>query len=254
MTAHAAQRAVSPGEGWVLAADTAMSHASVALACLEGGRIVQCAQRQSFQPKGHGPGILDDVHALLGQEGLRLAQVSAYVTGLGPGSFTGLRIALSTLKGFALALDRPLYGVRTSDALRLNAPQNLSPRACVYGLIDARRDEVYAEGPGLERAQLLGVEAFAQRALAHCGEGEIVLLGTGALAYAAQWQRLFGARWLADLPEERHQIQARALIERVDFSQPPPALATLEPAYVRRSDAEQLHPEGILDALGRRQG
>ena len=98
----------------LLCIDTATFFESIAL--LEGERVV--AEHRVERHRGHGPGILDDVDRLLKNAGWRLENVDGFVSGLGPGSFTGLRICLATLKGFALAYQKPIFGARTTRLLR----------------------------------------------------------------------------------------------------------------------------------------
>src|SRR3954468_6306355 len=81
--------------------------------------------------------LLEDVDALLRQAGARTRDVEALAVGIGPGSFTGVRVGLATARGLALALDLPVAGVSTLDALVAGAPG-----AVPVG--DARRREVFA--------------------------------------------------------------------------------------------------------------
>src|SRR4051794_41337741 len=83
--------------------------------------------------------LLEDVDALLRQAGARTRDVEALAVGIGPGSFTGVRIGLSTARGLALALDLPVAGVSTLAALAAGAPGAVP-------VIDARRSEVFVPG------------------------------------------------------------------------------------------------------------
>jgi tRNA threonylcarbamoyladenosine biosynthesis protein TsaB len=73
--------------------------------------------------------------------GLNPGDIDYFAAGIGPGSFTGIRLGLSAIKGFSLALDKPIIGVATLDALAMNAP--LSDKKIITA-IDAKRGLVYS--------------------------------------------------------------------------------------------------------------
>ncbi len=177
---------------------------------------------------------------LLRRAGLTLDDVRGFAVGLGPGSFTGLRIGLATVKGLAYARRLGVSGASSLAALALEGPENL-PLAVVSV---ARRGELY-----LGRYRRTGdrVEALAPEEA--CTEAEL-------------------ARWLSGEPEARvlgpavHDarpalltagVPETALLESPDVPSawavarfaglPPPfdvqALAALEPHYVRASEAER---------------
>lgn len=200
---------------------------------------------------GHGERLPAALGELLLGEGLKLPDVEGYAVGLGPGSFTGLRIGLATWKGLAYGSRRPIAGVSSLAAMALAAAPSAPPGATLVPLLDARRGEVYA-GFFRVTGSGQGVEALAPEA---------------ALSPAALLERLatlpaplaFGGGYDA-------YPAAFAALPRLDGEPPfPPALAVaalaaprllgasfdaqglfaIEPHYVRPSEAEVKFPKGL---------
>jgi tRNA threonylcarbamoyladenosine biosynthesis protein TsaB len=161
--------------------------------------------------------LLEDVDALLRQAGTHTREVEALAVGIGPGSFTGVRIGLSTARGLALALGVPVAGVSTLDALEAGAPGGLP-------VIDARRSEVFVPGQVLSPA---AVEV----------EPGLLCVGSGAVRYREALEAK-GAVIPPD-DDERHVPRARfhAALAR-DFG---PA-DEVEPLYLRLPDADKTRP------------
>ena len=160
--------------------------------------------------------LLEDVDALLRQGGAHPRDLDALAIGVGPGSFTGVRIGLATARGLALALDLQGAGVSTLDALGAGAPGALP-------VIDARRREVFTIAGGapavLEPAELELVEGT-------------VCVGDGALRYRDVLEAI-GAVVPPD-GDERHLPRARFHVQLArDFG----PVDAIEPLYLRLPDA-----------------
>jgi tRNA threonylcarbamoyladenosine biosynthesis protein TsaB len=189
----------------ILAFDTATSVATSAL--VRDGHVL--AERQ-----GEARNLLADVDDMLREADLAPTDVEALAVGVGPGSFTGVRIGLAAARGLALALGVPAAGVSTLDALAHHT------RGAV-AVIDARRKEVFVEGPRAVPWKELAVEAGRS------------YVGDGALRYRAHIEESGGV--VADEPGVHvPHAYAHAVLAR-DFG---PA-EILEPLYVRVPDAEK---------------
>lgn len=124
----------------ILALETATETCGVAL--LQDGTV--SAQSHLHRPRVHAARLtplIDDVLAHAEEE---RAGLDAVAVSMGPGSYTGLRIGVSTAKGWALAADAALVGVPTLEAYAARLQPMTAPGDVVVGVLDARRDEVYA--------------------------------------------------------------------------------------------------------------
>lgn len=130
----------------ILAVDTAGPRLQLAL--LHGDSVDVLVEDL---PKGHAEIIFDRIANLLARNDLTYAHLTSIAVTTGPGSFTGLRIGLSTARGLGLGLSIPVIGVPTLAAMSLSITQN-SPFTIV---VDARRDQAYAQkfsAPGVPAA------------------------------------------------------------------------------------------------------
>lgn len=212
---------------------------------------------------GHGgrlPGVLTE---LLAAHGRALADLDGYAVGLGPGSFTGLRIGLATWKGLAWANRRPIAGASSLAAMALAAAAQAGPGALLVPLLDARKGEVYAGF--YRRGGERGVEAVRPEA-ALSPEGLVAALAElprelEPLAFGEgyhAWEGALGGR-ITQLATpvrtpgavEVGRLAAGALRGMAFDGQ---ALSALEPHYVRASEAEVKFPNGLPPAVPGRPG
>jgi tRNA threonylcarbamoyl adenosine modification protein YeaZ/tRNA threonylcarbamoyl adenosine modification protein YjeE len=193
----------------ILAFDTATSVATSAL--VRGDTVL--GERVTTPLR-----VLEGLDALLRDAGVDARELEALVVGIGPGSFTGLRMGLATARGLALSLGIRAAGVSTLAALAAGAPDAMP-------LIDAKRHEVFLEQNG----EIVGLPAIGVEAPGR------MCVGDGAVRYRSHLERTG-----AEVPpndSELHLPRARfhAQLAR-DFG---PA-EKVEPVYVRPPDADRM--------------
>lgn len=129
--------------------------------------------------------LLPAIHQLLTNSEVPFAKVDCLAVSLGPGSFTGLRVGVSTAKGLALAGDKPLVGVPTLDAL---AHHCYGPQPSICPLLDAKKKEVFAalyrRTESGEMQKLTPDLAIApEKLMQEHIKGKTVFLGEGSRVY-----------------------------------------------------------------------
>lgn len=214
----------------LLALETATTYASVAL--LEGEELVAEVGASGKRP--HSARVLPAVDALLQLVGVRAADLAGFAVSVGPGSFTGLRVGVATVKGLAFGDSVPVAPVPTLEALASSTAGQGPVLAC----LDARRGEVYAAAfvdgaPAVLPEGVYGPAALAERLPDGCrvvgaaGEETLLEALAGRLPHAelaapqplrAWWTGRLGVRLLA---------AGKGV-----------AASALAPRYVRRAEAE----------------
>jgi tRNA threonylcarbamoyladenosine biosynthesis protein TsaB len=192
----------------ILAFDTATDVATSALVS-DGEVLGERSSRAST--------VLEDVDALLRQASAQTREIEALAVGIGPGSFTGVRIGLATARGLGFALGVPAAGVSTLDALAAGAPGAVP-------VIDARRREVFVL---LDEPRVLRPEELELPLGTRC-------VGDGAVRYRTVLEAAG-----AEVPPRESELHVprahlHAALAR-DFG---PAEA-VEPIYLRVPDAEK---------------
>jgi tRNA threonylcarbamoyladenosine biosynthesis protein TsaB len=136
--------------------------------------------------RGHAERLMDDISEALKAAGLRYSDVTALACGVGPGSFTGIRVGVAAARGFGLALKAPVYGVTSLQAIALQAVPYASG-APVLAAMDAGRDEVYVQlfdgkAVPLNEAAAMRVEDLSGSVPA----GPVMICGSGAAHFPGQ--------------------------------------------------------------------
>ena len=222
----------------ICAVDTATALGSVAL--FDGERLVaEVAQRVS---NAHGESLLPMIDRLFGEVGWRPADVKRWALGIGPGSFTGVRIAVATVKGIVLGTGAEIVTVTSLEALAASVTSVTSvtsvgdvPAECtLLPVIAAIRGELYVQaigarvgapvclGPALIGAWLEGLPGSGR---------EVTIVGeAGAgLVLEAPWRATHRSDGEHALPHARG-------VARVSRTRAPTDADRIEPAYVREPE------------------
>ena len=229
----------------VLALDTTTRGGSIAL--VSEGQLREVYAGDPSQT--HGRRLPGDILGLLERQRTRLVQIDLYAVAAGPGSFTGLRIGIATMQGFALAHGRGLMGVSALDALRAAAAVanaaalgNAGAPALLGVWMDAQRGEVFGalyHGARLLDGPTVDAPGTTLRRWKEIGrQRPISFVGDGALAYSDAILALLpgGATIINPVPPLAPAIGMLAEQQAAAGESASPH--AIRPIYVRRPDAE----------------
>ncbi|HJF62827.1 MAG TPA: tRNA (adenosine(37)-N6)-threonylcarbamoyltransferase complex transferase subunit TsaD [Gordonibacter urolithinfaciens] len=250
--AHGAPAGARPR--YALAFDTANEVIAIGLGVLhaESLEVEVIASAEASAHRASNTQLLPRIDALLAEQGVARGELACIVVGRGPGSFTGVRIAMATAKGVASALGVGLVGVSSLDAVAWNA-QAAGVRGPLAVVADAMRKEVYPvryqltdeDACRLGADRVVKAEAAAAELVAHATETPRLAVTGDALAKYAD---LFAPAGEA-LPSELWAPTGRGLLRALqaawrageadpfDAARHNPAFAL--PVYTRLSDAEE---------------
>lgn len=222
----------------LLSFDTATSHLAVVLS----KDAAPIASRIDATPTlSHAEKLNVFIEAVMLEAGRSLEELDAVAVGIGPGSYTGLRIGLSAAKGLCFALDKPLIGIGTLDVLLaefMHADRKLEVNDTLVPMVDARRMEVYQRTYG---SDLKPIDSTAPLILdlAWCEArpARTFVFGDGADKAAELWDR---SPMIAHVPGIRPAVHGLArcasdLFAQGRFSD----LAYLVPEYGKPANVAQ---------------
>jgi len=233
----------------ILGFDTATPATTVALSGMGGVVYTARDDPQPGERPGHATRLLPLTAAVLNRAGIGWDGVDRIAVGVGPGTFTGLRIGIATARALARGRDIPLVGVSTLQSLALARSDDGAVSAgldAVFAVIDARRGEVFAASWRIDEAQefdnaLLLPRAFAPEVLAQLiaplGEAALAI-GDGAIAFREVLER--SGAFIPDDDSQLHRVTATnhcRLAARLQASVPD----EVRPDYLRAPDAEMSH-------------
>jgi len=229
----------------LLLVDTATPTGSVAVS--QGEKLL--GEVVLSGPANHTDHLLGNIDGLLRGAGLTVRDMDAFAVVLGPGSFTGLRVGVATVKGLALATGKPVVGISSLAALAWRLPFAALP---VCPLLDARKGEVYAalyQWTGEDFSVLLPPCVLPPERWLERLSGDVLFVGDGAQSYRGLIAERLGGRarfapWPAHTCRASNGLApALEMLRRGEHL----SLEGLVPTYIRPSEAE-------LAELGRHRG
>jgi tRNA threonylcarbamoyladenosine biosynthesis protein TsaB len=235
----------------VLALDTATPRTAVALRDIDtGANVCMLAEldltavddpSQGARP-GHAQRLLSLIHELLDRGGAGWDSIDRIAVGVGPGTFTGLRIGVASAQALSIARSVPLVGVSTLRSLALAAHERDAGSATL-AVIDARRGEAFVAGwaagdnplaaPAQLQPRVLTPEQLARVAAA--GGTSTQAIGDGAVKFRELLEQAGVA--VPDDGSPLHRVSAREHCRLAAVSDPAPG-GQVEPEYLRLPDAE----------------
>ena len=206
-----------------------------------------CEGRVGDSTRTHGERLPGDVLEWLGARGHQLTDVELFAVVSGPGSFTGLRVGIAAVQGFALAGGRLVVSVPTLDAMIAAWLPNLSSTgAVVVACLDGQRGEVFAsavdasagaaleECPPLLEPMAARPEELGELLSRRFADSAVVVVCDDRTRWRAVLSDALPHAALVDMPMSLAESAARIAATRPERARPPHAL---RPLYVRRPDA-----------------
>lgn len=225
----------------LLALDTATKCSTVALTrgTLMDGEVLACVSLSSSIT--HSRRIISSVDRLFEDTETKWRDIGAVAVGMGPGSFTGLRIGMATAKGFAAAAEKKLVGVSTLDALAAMCVTDQT----IIAVMDARKKQVYTAKYHRDQnngslTRLSDIKVVSPEHIVLDPSEEVVMIGDGVISYGEMWKERLGDL-VRFAPMHLHAPSASAvgllcgtLLQEGNCLD----IGAAAPLYVRASDAE----------------
>jgi tRNA threonylcarbamoyladenosine biosynthesis protein TsaB len=230
----------------VLAIDCSAKSVSVAIA--DNGQLI--AEGFLNIKLTHSETLMPIINQVLENARLKLIDIDAYAVTAGPGSFTGIRIGISAIKGMAFTEQKPVYAFSTLEAMALAFNNGFNSEMIICGLMDARRNQFYnalfkikdGEVSRLTEDRMIEAESLNEELKEF--ETPIILMGDGAKLFSS----LIGTNKMVCLAPETIGIQrASGIAVKASFDKnlKPISPDALQAIYLRKSQAEREREEKL---------
>lgn len=240
----------------ILSVDTSTLAASVAI--MEDNNLL--SEYFINNKRTHSQKMVPMINEVLRNMGMKPHDIDLFVAITGPGSFTGLRIGVTTIKAMAYALKKPVRGVTTLDALSANIP---ICDAIICPIIDARNNQVYTalyqwnNGKRERITDYMGIDVDELiqkiRESIEDGNGKVFILGDGVKAYKDKFinelkdaclfppDNLMLQKASSAAQIVMNEIKELDGLEELDEAKLLDEISKLVPFYLRKSQAERLY-------------
>lgn len=228
----------------ILALDTSGPNCSVAV--LDELKVI--ANFNINIGKTHSETLLPLVDELSKFTNIKLEEVDAFACCIGPGSFTGIRIGIATIKGFAISLNKPVISVSTLEGLASNIP---TFDGLVCSILDAKNNNVYAALYHLnEYPEMIGdyftesIENLISEIKKH--DEKILFVGDGAISYKELLKNELKdkAQFTPHYLNEQSAVSVARVALNKYLKNQIETVGELHPLYLRKSQAERMFEKG----------
>lgn len=233
--------------GPILALDTSGSFCSVAVMAIDGTITLQASpgtSRTSTAQSDHFEQLPRLIRNVCDNARVKVQELTALRVGLGPGSFTGLRIGMSFAKGMATALRIPLVGVCSFRAAAIAASRKIGTPCAVNIISDARRDELFF---GSFDVDATGCRSTRVPAIVSTGKALELARGNKTNTYSPERGLLLNGSEVNAISS----IAEGVLLENGDnASFSIERIAALEPTYIRGVSAQSIAERKLARGSG----
>ncbi|MCX7988138.1 MAG: tRNA (adenosine(37)-N6)-threonylcarbamoyltransferase complex dimerization subunit type 1 TsaB [Thermodesulfovibrio sp.] len=220
----------------VLGIDTSTKYAGVAV--IEDGIILAQSTLQFMA--SHSEKLLPEIAHILEIMKIPIETIDYYAVTVGPGSFTGLRVGVSTVKGLAFVTGKSVIPVSTLEVIARGFPHVPYP---ICPILDARKKEVYSALFKWHDKKLIRIKqdsVLKAEALTEWIQEKTIFTGNGLSIYKEQLAQLFGDK--AIFAESLYSIPSAAIVALIGEEKAKEGLfisaKELKPLYLRKSEAE----------------
>lgn len=202
------------------------------------------ASQESFRQGSHSDIVHPFINHVLSTSNKKLSDIDCFVTGIGPGSFTGIRISLNTMKAFSYSFNKPILGFNSLINLAAQAAQNLTEDLPIVAMINAYKNMLYVATYRKSNTAAIGLFEVSPPAvirvqnLAQYIQNRSVVCGDGFKFYQDHFSDDLKQNLIRIETSDEPHAKILGLLARHNLDSPS-AWNALTPLYLRASEAEE---------------